>query len=61
MQEVHLLDSNIHSLLSAKFLGKQGKVPTGKQSCPKVGSGPYLDSSPAIPVLRNFLRRGKTP
>ena len=41
MQKVHLLDSKINSLLSAKTLGKQGKVPTGKQSCPKEGSGPY--------------------
>jgi hypothetical protein len=34
------------SLLSAKTLGKQGQGPTGKQSCPKEGSGPYHLSHP---------------
>ena len=41
MKKVNILEHNITSLLSAKAIGKQGKVPPGKQSCPKEGSGPY--------------------
>jgi hypothetical protein len=39
MQKVHLLDSKINALLSAKGNGKA--VPTGKHPCPKECSGPY--------------------
>jgi hypothetical protein len=40
-QKINILDQTIISLLSSKAIGKQGKVPTGKQSFFNEGSGPY--------------------
>ena len=41
MNKINSIDQKTNSLLSSKGIGKQGKVPTGKQASPKEGSGPY--------------------